>query len=416
MEVIVQAEKGLTPPADTFVSLRVGQVQRHARFAPTRSYRFDSINGASAKEPVKLEVFKRIGHTTVTLGGTTGDIQDVEVPVTEGETMRMRLSTANPRASTPAGTEKKKSRSINNARGYLAQHNIEDLIKDAMKELMNVRPGNPHEFLAAYILGAGSSSPTAFLPKIRGAAGKEGVPMPGAKQLAPDAASGKVEKFVPQPRILPPIDGRTPTVQLTWKPTTTLWRHQPSVGTWSMLKPRPAPYREFQLRPSVGTWCTAIVKEPEVVEVPEYRSFKLRPSVGTWVQPLPEPEVTEVTSYRKFTMRPSVGTWCMPKQHRSLEELTCWQPGEEEREAMNVILKGRMQEVRDLSMSLREVSSSLVLARSTGSSDIAELESTQMALERCVAYAQNEYTALEQWGQRRGLSPPTSPIMAYRDV
>jgi len=403
MEVIGRAEQGLQPSADTFVSLRVGQVQRHARFAPARTYKFESVD-ATSKEPVKLEVFKRIGHTTITFGGTTGDIQDVEIPVSEGSTMRMRLQTQNARATTPAGMEKKKSGKVNGARTYLAQHNLEELIKDAMKEVMNVKPDDPHGFLAAYILGAKS-----FLPKIKAAAEKQSdKPMPAKWEFTGDDKYWNKAMFVPQPRSLPPIDAgilhrccQVPPVIVPEplpEPTFAIFNHRPSAGTWVMLKP---------------------TREPEVVEpepVPEYRSFGLRPSVGTWAGQLPSgPDPLDETAYRKFTLRPSVGTWCAVKQQRPLEELTNWLPSKEESEAMGVILKGRQTEIRDLTDKMREVGSYLNVARTQGtSSEVAELVNTQQALERCVAYAQSEYDALEQWGHRRGLSQPSSPVQGFR--
>jgi len=222
------------------------------------------------------------------------------------------------------------------------------------------------------------------------------------------------------------------------------WQQRPSVATWCSMKPvdagttlmvpgstlafaRPTlavtelPVKaQWQMRPSVGTWCTLLVKEPEIIEVPVYRKFLLRPSVATWCAPLPHPEPAEPPSYRKWNLRPSTGTWCTVKLQRSLEDLTHWEPNPEETEAMNVLLVGRTNEIKDLSQKLREVSASLEKARTTGSAETAELQNTAEALERCVTYAQSEYDALEQWSLRRGLSQPsspvTSPVMGHRNT
>jgi len=268
---------------------------------------------------------------------------------------------------------------------------------------MNVKPDDPHGFLAAYILGAKS-----FLPKIKAAEKQSDKPMPAKWEFTGEDKFWNRAMFVPQPRSLPPIDAgmlhrvcQVPPVippEPVPEPTFDLFNHRPSAGTWVMLKP---------------------TREPEVAEpvpVPEYRSFGLRPSVGTWAGQLPSgPDPLDEPEYRKFTMRPSVGSWCAVKQQRPLEELTNWLPSKEEAAAMSVILKGRQTEIRDLTDKLREVRSYIEVARAQGTSaEVAELVNTQEALERCVAYAQSEYDALEQWGHRRGLSAPSSPVQGFR--
>lgn len=476
----MRADPGPMPPDDTFVSLRIGQVQRHARYAPLRTYRFDSVDQA-AKTPVKLEVFKRIGQTTITFGGSTGDIQDIEVPMNGGGPLRMRLSTADARATTPGYTEKKKSRGVNGARTYLAQHNLENLLKDAIKEVMSAKPANPHEYLAAYILNAGlnaSGSAGGLLPRIGANADSRGeLPIPAGKTVpkwaAPDSAAPTFanKDFASPPRTLPPVEGKAlgqsasaPTLQ-QWAPPPTPpkrqtaavsvqtdaqlesvlatkaeppaepplpekpWKFRPSVATWCSLitptesqeaPPFQATYPSsavagkvakptWQFKPSVGSWFT--IRLPErPAEAPVYRAFNLRPSVATWAAPLPSTDPADQTAYRKWNLRPSTGTWVTTKIQRSLEELTHWEPPLAETQAMNVILAGRTDEINDLSQKLREVTASLEVARATGSGEAGELENTAQALQKCVAYAQNEYDALEQWSMRRGLSQPSSSI------
>lgn len=205
---------------------------------------------------------------------------------------------------------------------------------------------------------------------------------------------------------------------------------RPSVGTWCVPKPavkseacaaKPAEkaieYPKFQLRPSVGTWCAArLPVEPEVPQVPVFREWKLRPSVGTWCAELPCEEPTDESSYRTFQLRPSVGTWCVAKPQRSLEELIHWEPHPHETAAMDVILKGRMKEIRDLTEKLRDVNSTLELAKKTGSGETGDLETAALALESCITHAQIEYGALEQWSTRRGFSQPSSPVQQSRDI
>lgn len=322
-----------------------------------------------------------------------------------------------------------------------------------MKEVMNNKPANPHEYLAAYILKAGNCQGS-LLPKLGAAAGnQEDLPiMPGkTAQLwsAPDNGAtaivweqGQVSAYKGVPRTLPPLgqSASAPTLQ-PWAPTQSAvmklspivavtatvpevapgslvpWKHRPSVATWYSIKPPavavsgPTTPAKWQLQPSVGTWCALIVKGPvPPPEVPVYRNFALRPSVATWVAPLPCPEPSDPTPYRKFNLRPSAGTWCAVRLPKSLADLTHWEPDPQETEAMNVLLRGRTNEINDLSQKLREVSAGLELARATGSAETGELQDTAEALKKCVSYAQSEYDALEKWSLRRGLSQPSSPV------
>lgn len=178
-----------------------------------------------------------------------------------------------------------------------------------------------------------------------------------------------------------------------------------------------AEQRRFMQSPSVGTWCVEKIPEkPETPRVPEYRDFKLRPSVGTWCAALPCEEPTDQTAYRKPQLRPSVGTWCHAKQTRPLHELMhqIGEPPAHETAAMKVILKGREEEIRDLQDKLREVNASLAFARNTSSAEVDELEIASLTLENFIMAAQGEYDALKQWSSRRGFSPPSSPMAAFR--
>jgi hypothetical protein len=78
---------------------------------------------------------------------------------------------------------------------------------------------------------------------------------------------------------------------------------------------------------------------------------------------------------------------------------------------MNIIIKGREMEVRDLNQKLGEVNFMLHQARAEQASDLPELERTANALKKCIMAAESELEALSRWGMRRGLatSQPASP-------
>ena len=77
MQVRLDSAVGQAPPLDTFVSLRIGDVQRQSRFALARTFHFPEIVD---ERHGRLEVFKRIGQATVSFD-TDGDTQDVEACV-----------------------------------------------------------------------------------------------------------------------------------------------------------------------------------------------------------------------------------------------------------------------------------------------------------------------------------------------
>mmetsp|Transcript_75927 Transcript_75927/g.213912 ORF Transcript_75927/g.213912 Transcript_75927/m.213912 type:complete len:140 (+) Transcript_75927:78-497(+) len=75
MEVQVDAF-GDAPP-DTFLALRIGDVQKQTRFSDSRTFKFPkgAPNGFNFG---RVEVFKRIGHLTVRLDDLEGGSKDVE--------------------------------------------------------------------------------------------------------------------------------------------------------------------------------------------------------------------------------------------------------------------------------------------------------------------------------------------------
>merc|ERR1740139_1268395 len=79
MEVRINAVEGRpAPPEGTFVSMRIGDVQKQSRFIESRTYKFPD----QAKEKQhfgRLEVFKRIGYMSVRLDGK-GREQAISIP------------------------------------------------------------------------------------------------------------------------------------------------------------------------------------------------------------------------------------------------------------------------------------------------------------------------------------------------
>lgn len=66
MEIRIEAPAGEAPPPNTFVSMRVGDIQKQSRLETTRTYRFPPPQDARGTI-ARLEVFKRVGNISVDL-------------------------------------------------------------------------------------------------------------------------------------------------------------------------------------------------------------------------------------------------------------------------------------------------------------------------------------------------------------
>jgi len=313
MEVTLAAHGGLTPPADTFVSLRIGQVQRHARFATTRVYRFPEEK-LDPKACGRVEVFKRLGATTVCLGSSCGDVQDIEVPCNDPNfsKLRMRVTATDCLATgdqTPSKVQKKSTTRVNSARRYLADHQLEDVLKEAMKEVMSQKPTDPHDFLAQFILR--HPSRRLNLPPLSPARIKQEdnlfPPITEKKpMLYQDALEFKetsAAKSLPppstptqRPRNLPPIE-KTSATMITYSKST------PALSEPVAQKSAPPPVEQMEKSATV------------FVELPEKSSPPPPVEVEAEEAPVEEP-----TSPQTWMQSPSVGTWCAARLTRSLAE------------------------------------------------------------------------------------------------
>mmetsp|Transcript_122105 Transcript_122105/g.390523 ORF Transcript_122105/g.390523 Transcript_122105/m.390523 type:complete len:557 (+) Transcript_122105:135-1805(+) len=195
MEVQVDAF-GDAPP-DTFLALRIGDVQKQSRFSDSRTFKFPkgAPNGFNFG---RVEVFKRIGHLTVRLDDLEGGAKDVEVPCDYPGTRQvsMRLAVRGGQLDHLPGLDAKSGAKFkqrqDTAQRYLEEHKLEELLADAMKHLIHKKPHNPHQFLSKFILQRSSTPP---LPSIYQAS--------GPPQLAPELPLLQLK----QPRLRPNLLG-----------------------------------------------------------------------------------------------------------------------------------------------------------------------------------------------------------------
>ncbi|CAE7641181.1 unnamed protein product [Symbiodinium sp. CCMP2592] len=185
MEIRVDTAEGFAAPKDTFVSMRIGDFQKQSRFDTAKTYKFPKLEDASGL--ARIEVFQRVGHQTVSLGKLHHSEQSVEVPVNmPGMSflpMRLGLHTgAEVNTEPKIKKDTKVKTKLDAAQKYLAEHQLEEVIADAMREVIHEKPAEPLIFLSSQILKHAATRKPGLLPRIDGQ--KEQPPAPPTSKKA----------------------------------------------------------------------------------------------------------------------------------------------------------------------------------------------------------------------------------------
>mmetsp|Transcript_108350 Transcript_108350/g.209755 ORF Transcript_108350/g.209755 Transcript_108350/m.209755 type:complete len:563 (+) Transcript_108350:89-1777(+) len=165
MEVRLDRLDRSEPPEDTFVSLRIGDVQKQSRLVGTRQFRFPEYVGSS-RSVGRIEVFKRLGWINVNIGGARGchyETQDVEIPVDLPNltNLPLRISAQGPPEEEEhlsndaliSGRCKKTTKErLDVAHRYINKHRLEEILADVMREVIEQKPGDPHSYISGRIL------------------------------------------------------------------------------------------------------------------------------------------------------------------------------------------------------------------------------------------------------------------------
>eukprot|EP00928_Gymnodinium_smaydae_P023259 TRINITY_DN19264_c0_g4_i3.p1 TRINITY_DN19264_c0_g4~~TRINITY_DN19264_c0_g4_i3.p1 ORF type:complete len:972 (+),score=214.55 TRINITY_DN19264_c0_g4_i3:74-2989(+) len=305
-------------PKDTFVSMRVGDSQKQSRLQASRTFKF-APGVADLRGPFgRIEVFKRVGSATVGLSDPT----EVQVDCGEGDLKWLRFQVqASGVSSTTANKDsvsanKPQSQAakerVDEARKYLEEHRLEELIASAMREIIRLRPSEPHKFLCDQIMGLSAAQrkgkensvpPPPPVPKA------EAVDVADLRQQAKAvllgaAESGALKTALSQKQSV--ANAKVPdTEELRQQAKAVIFNAAQSGALANALQQGKAQAEPMQkeplspagLRPSVGTWLSPRPKRvahaaesatpaPAATEPPV---FALRPSVGSWLAPRPRP-------------------------------------------------------------------------------------------------------------------------------
>ncbi|CAE8624302.1 unnamed protein product [Polarella glacialis] len=168
MEVRIDSAEGQDTGADVFLSLRIGDVQKQSRFLNSRTFRFPSEIAEGKGIYGRIEVFKRIGHATVSFDDIgTDEFRMVKVPFhqekLQSENLDLKLHVNNgtkssegpqtPKKVTDTDRREKLKTRMDAAQKYLAEHKLEELLAQTMREVIHEKPDDPRRFIAEKLVG-----------------------------------------------------------------------------------------------------------------------------------------------------------------------------------------------------------------------------------------------------------------------
>ncbi|CAK9086229.1 unnamed protein product [Durusdinium trenchii] len=340
MEIRIDAVEGQATPKDTFVSMRIGDYQKQSRFGSAKTYRFPQIE--DQHRFARIEVFHRIGHLTVNLDNIAN--QAVEVPVEHPEVKLLPMKLAVVSDTVEAKTEQKeKQQKVKNkvdaAQKYLAEHHVEEVIADAIREVIHEMPSDPHSFLAALILKQAANKQEELLvsndgkvivsdfvdqsapklvkpPTVKAAIPQEPQLLPfreyyasHVRSLAPSDLENLYAKFPGQPKPVakPAAESSQASVPFAMRPSVGTWLNKApkkgSVEPVSTSKPSPsidAPFRDY--------YAAHVHSPPDLQAL--YKKFPAAPKPAS-TSPVPVPASVPVPP-TMFQHKPSVATWLSP--------------------------------------------------------------------------------------------------------
>lgn len=183
VELICDAIDGASyMPEDCYLSVRVGGIQRLARLsalvAPSSAgngfFRFPGGAGETGRrQGAKFEVFRRLGTaSSADLEPTRDDVQkNVTVNcaaagfgklrirlVVKSDVLGSKEKQQDKQEKQDEGPRKRTTAKERHAREYLAKHDLETQLSEAMQAVLRERPEDPAQLLAAKLLGYSSHS------------------------------------------------------------------------------------------------------------------------------------------------------------------------------------------------------------------------------------------------------------------
>eukprot|EP00927_Polykrikos_kofoidii_P044101 TRINITY_DN38159_c0_g1_i1.p1 TRINITY_DN38159_c0_g1~~TRINITY_DN38159_c0_g1_i1.p1 ORF type:complete len:520 (-),score=71.20 TRINITY_DN38159_c0_g1_i1:586-2145(-) len=163
MEVRVSAAEGTRLPDGCVINVGVGDIQKQARYDPKKLYRF-----TDAKRVAKVDVYRLVGSCDVKWNLEEAQTMSCTPMGTDGDTgiqLAVSVTPVRTDAKAPGGGGKgdappkpAKADTSARARKYLQEQNVEAVLTNAMRALLQTMPQDSTRFLADYITTHGKVS------------------------------------------------------------------------------------------------------------------------------------------------------------------------------------------------------------------------------------------------------------------
>jgi len=157
VEIKLDTDDCMKVENDHYVSVRIGDAQKLAKMAPSRTYRFPSSTVGNRKYG-KIEVFRRVASSILCIDPTSS-VANNEVELALGD-LRLRFDTKvgfteagkapQPQPVAPAAPPKGNKVA---AAEYLQKHHLEAKLSEAMAAVLRERPADPAVFMAQKLAG-----------------------------------------------------------------------------------------------------------------------------------------------------------------------------------------------------------------------------------------------------------------------
>jgi len=137
------------PDANTYVAVRIGESQKLRKLSAEYNFKFNK-DVCGTRRFGKVDIFKKVGTASIAIIAETGEpVQEFEIDPSDnpGAKYKMRATIVGD-AMTDKTTAKELSGSVLEAKDYLAEHNLEMVLKDAMQAVLRDKPANPREYIS----------------------------------------------------------------------------------------------------------------------------------------------------------------------------------------------------------------------------------------------------------------------------
>lgn len=330
----MDAPADAAPPPDTFLSMRVGDVQKQSRLdlEKSRTYRFPPAQSDFGRV-ARIEVFKRIGNISVDLEQCKGG-ERLEIPCVDldRQFVALNVEVKDIEAKVRPASREKKTRTkhkFDEAQQYLMDFGLEDVLAEAVRQVIHEKPDDPFAYLSNNIIKQGAAMPRKERT-LRPAAVERVLPGSVLSTDIPDLSKEIAATTKPRPNNRSVVAGVPPVQVLTgtgipWKALMPFRAYYTSNFRGSHLLEGSGLYESFASpqKPAADAPLSVSTVKPMAPSLPQVEEEPVSPGfhkVGALLKPSSNvenddiPVAVKLVNFLKQTnseikKKPSVATW-----------------------------------------------------------------------------------------------------------